>query len=39
MDETLSLLRAGRPGVFALYVADSLALGFAAVLLGHQLAK
>ena len=39
MDENLSLLRDGRPGVFALYVAASLALGFAAVLLGHQLAK
>ena len=39
MDENLSLLRAGRPGAFALYVAASLALGFAAVLLGHQLTK
>ena len=39
MDENLSLLRDGRPGVFALYVAASLAIGFAAVLLGRQLAK
>ena len=39
MDENAALLRTGHFPLLALYLAASLALGFAAVLLGHQFAK
>ena len=39
MDENAALLRSGHVPVLALYFVASLALGFAAVLLGHHLAK
>ena len=39
MDENAALLRSGHGTIFALYLAASLALGFAAVLFGHHLAK
>ena len=39
MDENAAFLRSGHGAMIALYVAASLALGFAAVLLGHHLAK
>ena len=39
MDENAAFLRSGHGTMIALYVAASLALGFAAVLLGHHLAK
>ena len=39
MDENAALLRSGHAPVLALYLAASLALGFAAVLAGHWLAS
>ena len=39
MDENAALLRDGHVPVLVLYLSASLALGFAAVLLGHHLAK
>ena len=39
MDENAALLRSGHGSLFVLYLAASLAFGFAAVLLGHHLAK
>lgn len=39
MDENAALLRTGHFPLLALYLAASLALGFAAVLAGHHLAK
>jgi fluoride ion exporter CrcB/FEX len=39
MDENAALLRSGHGYLLALYLSASLVLGFAAVLLGHHLAK
>ena len=39
MDENAALLRSGHGYLLALYLSASLALGFAAVVLGHHLAK
>lgn len=39
MDENAAFLRSGHTAMIALYVAASLAVGFAAALLGHHLTR